>query len=128
MAEIASLTAASDNAPRASAGAAAPATLTIGSLRPRGAAHPSLGSLRRQPTYPHANTRGGSVACLALAVDALNDTVPFRSAYLLGGRTFDRAGRAHERGSQAENGGSSVQKWASFLNANCNLRRAKRHP
>ena len=74
------------------------------------------------------DTRGGNVACLALALDALNDSVPFRGAHLLGRRTFDRAGRANERGRQAESGGSSVQKYASFLNANCDLRRAKRHP
>lgn len=69
MAEIAALRAQDGGAGVASAPSAAGATetgpaLTVGSLRPTGAPGPSLGSLRRETPWPHAQKRGGTVGSL----------------------------------------------------------------
>jgi len=63
MTEIAALRSQAEAAP------AAPSTphalrLTVGALRPTGAARAALGSLRRVTPWPHAQKHGGSVGTL----------------------------------------------------------------
>lgn len=63
MSEIAALRSQGDAAPTAPAAPAGP-RLTVGALRPTGAARAALGSLRRETPWPHAQKHGGTVGTL----------------------------------------------------------------